>query len=606
MNIFGRSSVRWRIALMYFTLFFVVMSLVSVYLVNSIEQYQISALKENIFNTISESNLLQSLGAYDSLSLHGEEIQGILNASWSSFSEELSVVDEDFRICASTNSNLSGYSAADIFDPTIIASCLMDGEPAESDSVISGEIHVKNLCYKIENGTNPGVIYIRADLSNINSFVAQSKLIFIQAMVIALLITVVLGFMLAKSITGPINEVTRTVEKMSTGDFSEGVDVQSDDEIGKLAGMFNMLRERLDSTITEISKEKNKLSTILNYMGDGLVAIDLGGKIIHANPVARNILKIPASRELEGSDYDEVMGHISENIALERIKANCEKEGVEGMFSMGDSTYAVRYDRFKDETGNDIGIIILMQDITERQKLEEMQRDFVANVSHELRTPLTNIKSYAETLMDGAVEDRETAESFLDIINNEADRMARLVKDLLQLSRLERRSEKMEFRERNIVQLVKECIKKVDISAKRKNQQLNSLFDLKEDIRVMLDKDRMEQVVLNILSNAIKYTQEGGRIDIDIKASAAEVTVAVEDNGIGIPEQDLARVFDRFYRVDKARSRSMGGTGLGLAISKQIVEEHMGTIRAEKARSRGTRFVLTLPRSVHKGVPNIE
>ena len=147
---------------------------------------------------------------------------------------------------------------------------------------------------------------------------------------------------------------------------------------------------------------------------------------------------------------------------------------------------------------------------------------------------------------------------------------------------------------------------KVDISAKRKNQQLNSLFDLKEDIRVMFDKDRIEQVMLNILSNAIKYTHEGGRIDIDIKASASDVTISVEDNGIGIPEQDLGRVFDRFYRVDKARSRSVGGTGLGLAISKQIVEEHMGTIRAEKARSRGTRFVLTLPRSVHKGVPNIE
>ncbi len=606
MNVFGRSSVRWRIALMYFMLFFVVMSLVSVYLVNSIEQYQISALKENIFNTISESNLSQSLGAYDSLSLHGEEIQGILNASWSSFSEELSVVDENFKICASTNPNLTGYSAAEVFDPAIIASCLLDGEPAESDSVISGEIHVKNLCYRIKNDDSPGVIYIRADLSNINSFVAQSKLIFIQAIFIALLITVVLGFMLAKSITGPINEVTRTVEKMSTGDFSEGVDIQSDDEIGKLAGMFNMLREKLDSTITEISNEKNKLSTILNYMGDGLIAVDLGGRIIHANPVARSILKISKNREIEGGDYDKVMGHISEDISMENIKANCVKKGGEGIFSKGNSTYAVRYDRFKDEAGSDIGIIILMQDITQRQKLEEMQRDFVANVSHELRTPLTNIKSYAETLIDGAVEDRETAESFLDIINNEADRMARLVKDLLQLSRLERRSEKMDFKDRNIVSLVKECIKKVDISAKRKNQQINSLFDLKEDIKVMFDKDRMEQVVLNIISNAIKYTQEGGRIDIDIKASPAEVMISVEDNGMGIPEQDLARVFDRFYRVDKARSRSMGGTGLGLAISKQIVEEHGGTIRAEKARSRGTRFVLSLPRSSNKAFSDIE
>ncbi|MBO5518114.1 MAG: HAMP domain-containing protein [Firmicutes bacterium] len=605
MIFFRRGSVRWRIALIYFMLFFAVLSLVSVFLVNRIEQYQLSSLKENIAKTISESNLPSYLGAYDSLSSHGEEIQAVLDSSWSSFSEELSVVDERMQICASTNSNLVGRSAADVFDASIIASCLLTGDSGESDSVLSGGIPVKNLCYGIENAKDPGVIYVRADLSSINAFVSQSKLIFIRVIFIALLATVVLGFALAGSITKPINDVTDTVLKMSAGDFSEGVQVNSDDEIGQLGEMFNLMREKLSDTLSEITGEKNKLSTILEYMADGLVAIDLQGGIIHVNPAARAILGLDPADPLP-KDYDALMGHISDNISLERVKGNCEIHGAQDIFSYGSSIFAVHYDRFKDEDGEDIGIIILIQDITERQKLEDMQRDFVANVSHELKTPLTTIKSYTETLMDGAVDDPDTARSFLGIVDNEADRMNRLVKDLLQLSRLEQRQERMNFLEGNIVALVRQCMVKVEMTAQQKGHQLNALFDEKMNIRVLMDRDRMEQVILNVLSNAIKYTPDGGRIDVDIDSDGREVQIIVSDNGIGISEEELPRIFERFYRVDKARSRKMGGTGLGLAITKQIVEEHQGTITAESTLGKGTKFIIALRVAAHRGTPNIE
>ena len=605
MNIFRRGSVRWRIALIYFMLFFAVLSLVSVFLVNRIEQYQLSSLKENIAKTISESNLPSYLGAYDSLSSHGEEIQAVLDSSWSSFSEELSVVDERMQICASTNSNLVGRSAADVFDASIIASCLLTGDSGESDSVLSGGIPVKNLCYGIENAKDPGVIYVRADLSSINAFVSQSKLIFIRVILIALLATVVLGFALAGSITKPINDVTDTVLKMSAGDFSEGVQVNSDDEIGQLGEMFNLMREKLSDTLSEITGEKNKLSTILEYMADDLVAIDLQGGIIHVNPAARAILGLDPADPLP-KDYDALMGHISDNISLSRIKGNCEIHGAQDIFSYGSSIFAIHYDRFKDEDGEDIGIIILIQDITERQKLEDMQRDFVANVSHELKTPLTTIKSYTETLMDGAVEDPDMARSFLGIVDNEADRMNRLVKDLLQLSRLEQRQERMHFLEGNIVALVRQCMVKVEMTAQQKGHQLNALFDEKMNIRVLMDRDRMEQVILNVLSNAIKYTPDGGRIDVDIDSDGKKVQIIVSDNGIGISEEELPRIFERFYRVDKARSRKMGGTGLGLAITKQIVEEHQGTITAESTLGKGTKFIIALRVASHRGTPNIE
>jgi two-component system sensor histidine kinase VicK len=578
---------------------------VAVFLVNRIEQYQLSSLKENIAKTISESNLPSYLGAYDSLSSYGEEIQDVLDSSWSSFTEELSVVDGKMQICASTNANLVGRSAADVFDASIIASCLLSGDPGESDAVLSGGIPVKNLCYSIPNAKDPGVIYVRADLSSIQSFVSQSKVIFIRVILIALLATVILGFALAGSITRPINDVTDTVQKMSSGDFSEGVTVNSDDEIGQLADMFNMMREKLSDTLSEITGEKNKLSTILEYMADGLVAIDLDGGIIHVNPAARAILELDPADPLP-KDYDALMGHISDNIGLERIKGNCETHGAQDVFSYGSSIFAIHYDRFKDEDGEDIGIIILIQDITERQKLEDMQRDFVANVSHELKTPLTTIKSYTETLMDGAVEDPEMARSFLGIVDNEADRMNRLVKDLLQLSRLDHRQERMNFLEANIVSLVRQCMVKVEMTAQQKGHQLNALFDEKMNIRVLMDKDRMEQVILNVLTNAIKYTPDGGRIDVDIDSDGKYVQIIVSDNGIGISEEELPRIFERFYRVDKARSRKMGGTGLGLAITKQIVEEHQGTITAESTLGKGTKFIITLRVASHRGTPNID
>lgn len=604
------SSVRWRIVLIYFLLVFIAMTIVSVFLLDQMKNYQINSLKENLTKTISESNLLASLGKYTDLNEKADEIQNNLNENWSrSFSEELSVVCEDFNICASTNQNIVGRSATDVFDSGILVSMFMTKENGESDSVIAGEIPVKNLCYPIisqVNGEVVGAVYVRVDLSSINSFLSQSKLIFVQAMFIALIVTVFLGFVIARSITVPINNVTRTVQRMSQGDFSQTVEVKSDDEIGQLAEMFNLLREKLDFTLSEISNEKNKLETILTYMADGLVAIDLDGAIIHANPAAREMLGIEESEDLTGATYESLLGHLSEGMKLSTIKENCIDEGGQDTFDYGSTTYAVRYDRFKDDEGQDVGIIIIMQDITERQKLENMQKDFVANVSHELKTPLTTIKSYTETLLDGALDDKDTAVKFLNIVDMEADRMNRLVKDLLQLSRLDYRQEKWNIKENNIIALINMAITKVEMTAKQKSQQLNKFYDINDDIRVLIDRDRFEQVMMNILSNAIKYTQPGGQIDVNAQVEESTVVVVVHDNGIGMAENEIPRIFERFYRIDKARSRAMGGTGLGLAITKQIVEEHHGKIEAESKAGNGTTITITLPLVAHKGKSSAE
>ena len=604
----AKGSMRWRIVLIYFMLVFIAMSIVSVYLMSSMEKLQLSSLKQNIESTVSESNLLSTLGKYAPLESPNALVQAVLVESWGGvLSQEISVVGRNMLIVASTNPSLSGRSAAAVFDADLLSHTLVSGEPAEKNAA-SGDIEILNMTYPVtdEAGKLCGVVYVRADLSSINSFMASSRAVYVRATVLALLLTVILGFILARSITVPINNVTQTVQKMSQGDFSTEVPVKSDDEIGHLAEMFNILRRKLDLTLEEISNEKNKLGTILEYIADGLIAINLDGQILHANPAARRMLGIMPDEDLTQVSYNMIMGNIAEGFALEDIKENCKETGAQGIFEQDGRIFAIRYDRFKDEDGEDKGIIIIIQDITERQKLEDMQTDFVANVSHELKTPLTNIKSYTETLLDGAVEDRETADHFLEIINSEADRMNRLVKDLLQLSRLDNKQDIVSMKETNAIMLINTAVTKVQLTAEKKKQQLNRLYNKNADIRINVDRDKFEQVILNVLSNSIKYTNEGGRIDVDVFESGGVCRIIVSDNGIGIAPEALPRIFERFYRVDKARSRAMGGTGLGLAITRQIVEGHGGTIAAESREGEGTRMIIEMPLASRRGIRNID
>lgn len=600
-------SMRWRIVLIYFLLVFIAMTIVSVFIINQLEAYQLNSMRKNLTKAVQDTNLLTSLAEYDNLMDHQEEIQKSIDNGWKkSFQETLSIVDKDMIVVASTIDSIINQSAGRAgLDVGILTSALQ-GNIDEKDGVITGKIPVKNLAYPIgESDHITGVAYIRADLSEVYGFLSQAKSIFVRAMVLALLVTVVLGFFIARSITVPINDVTEKAERMSQGDFSQEVSVKSDDEIGRLAEMFNLLREKLDFTLSEISNEKSKLETILRYMADGLIAIDLEGNIIHANPAAIAMLNISAEDAVT-KNYSEVLGRCGRNLELDYIKEQCAEEGGQDIFDYANSIFAARYDRFKDEDGADVGIIMIIQDITERQKLENMQTDFVANVSHELKTPLTTIKSYTETLLDGALEETELARNFLSIVDEEADRMNRLVKDLLQLSRIDHQQERWFMKECNVISLLNATVTKIDMTARQKQQHLNCLFDPEASVMVFIDKDRIEQVVLNIISNSIKYTDEGGRIDIDVVTKEGQARIIVSDNGIGMAEAEIPRIFERFYRVDKARSRAMGGTGLGLAIAKQIVEEHNGSIELESQEGKGTRAIISLPLAVRRGVSNIE
>lgn len=598
-----RQSIRWRIVLICFLLVFIAMSIVSVYLMGRIESYQLSSLQQNIDSTVSESNLLETLGRYENLTDNESDIDSYISEgfAWGN-SQEISVVSPELLIIASTNPSLSGRRAAAVFDAGLITRILA-GEGPQGLVFENNSVFAKAYPVKSEKGVITGAVYVRADKSSISSFINQARVIFIQAMLIALAVTVVLSLILSDTITKPINSVSEAAEKVSKGDFSSEVPVRSNDEIGQLAESFNIMQGRLGATLSEINSEKSKLETILKSMADGLIAVSLLGELLHVNPAARKMLGVREDDDIKDYTYESLLGHLSPQMQFSTILKNSKEGEVELNFDYGGLTFAVRYDRFTTEDSS--GIIILIQDITERQKLEDMQTDFVANVSHELKTPLATVKAYTETLMDGGV-DEETTYHFLGIINNEADRMNRLVKDLLQLSRLDHNQERWNIKEGNIIPLLVSCTEKMQPIAEQKSQQLNSLFDRQADFRVHIDRDRMEQVVLNVISNSVKYTEEGGRIDVDAYTEGGMLKIIVQDNGIGIPEDQLPRIFERFYRVDKARSRSMGSSGLGLAISKQIIEEHHGSITAESKAGRGTRMTITLPLAIRRGTPNID
>jgi two-component system, OmpR family, sensor histidine kinase VicK len=406
----------------------------------------------------------------------------------------------------------------------------------------------------------------------------------------AISVSLIFGIILSKTITSPIVSIMHKAQGIAKGNFDQVLLVKSDDEIGKLTQSFNYMANELKFTLNEISSEKNKIETIINYMADGIIAYNIKGEVIHANPASKAILgqtNISCTFNKLSAEYD--LGITLEDVTYLEFPGTKEKD-----ITIEDKYIKVYFAVFTDEDKRAGGIIVVLHDDTEQQKLENMRREFVANVSHELRTPLTSIKSYTETIIDGAIEDRETTERFLGVINSEADRMTRLVKDLLQLSRLD--NQQMQLKKMNIdfVELVKNSVENLQLAAKDKELSLES-YTIGEIPEIEVDRDRIEQVVINILSNAIKYTPNGGKITVYIGKLFNEVYVKVIDTGLGIPQKDLPRIFERFYRVDKARSREMGGTGLGLAIAKEIVEAHGGTIAIFSENDKGTEVVVKLP-----------
>ena len=445
-----------------------------------------------------------------------------------------------------------------------------------------------DVAIPIPEGEPDYIVYILDSKETVSGLNTQLFMIIMQALVIGLLISLLLSFLLSKTMVGPIEKLTAGAEKVAAGDFESRLPVESTDEIGILTGTFNEMASVLQQTLAAVENERTKLDTLFLHMTDGVVAFDHTGRLIHRNPAAVTML----GRTLgEDSRYDQLFGSL---YPMEQILALHRPDYAETQQVVGDRMLELYLAPFSSDQEKG-GVLIVLHDVTEQHRNEERRKEFVANVSHELRTPLTNVRSYAETLRSAEGDiPQEMENSFLDIIISETDRMTHIVQDLLTLSRLDAGNTEMRFAPFSFRESVENVCRANAMEARRHSHTLTCT--LAENMpEISGDRQRLEQVVTNILGNAIKYTPDGGHIAVTGGGSGRSVWVEVTDDGIGIPEKDRDRIFDRFYRVDKARSRESGGTGLGLSIAKEIVERHHGSLRLVPREGRGTTIRLVLP-----------
>lgn len=592
-------SIRARFIAIYFALVLVAMMIVGLFIVNRLENTQLLTMEKDMLTTastmVSSSEKFSSL---DWLEKKGQ-IQTLLNDWKINSNYQLYAIfdSEDPKILASVNVNtkvddLAPALAYKGLEPDLIFSAFAgqtEKRTRSSQESRLSEIHLSYPIYNYEGQVN-GIFYMIGNLEGINNLLLDSKKIIISAGLVALLASIVLGLILSSTITNPIRDLTRKVAVVAKGDYSQKVDVKSDDEIGKLAQIFNFFTDQLQDTMSNMELERAKLNTIFEYMAEGVLAIDTTNKLIHINQVAKEILKL--------DDLD-IKYH---KLNLQRLNIYgidySKRSTLEGVVSttIDNKHYNLIYGPYLDDLGLVSGIIIVFQDVSKEHRLDQMRKDFVANVSHELKTPLTTIKTYTETLMETDM-DKEVQNNFLKIIDNETNRMARLVQDLLELSNIDSDAWTIDLEPVNVNNLIDNCVRSLETLRKEKSIILEKKI-YNEHLEILSHRDSLEKIFMNILSNAYKYTETHGLVTIELMDYKDSFKLTVKDNGIGIPYADQKHIFERFYRVEKGRSRKAGGTGLGLSIAKELVEKLGGTIILKSKPNIGTEISLIFKKNL--------
>lgn len=577
-------SLQWKLVTVFVLLVLAIMTVAGTFLVLRVSDFYHGMFAEEMANTFTPGFVtnLEEGSATDA-----EYIKNSMRASAARLG--IDSYRNYYIVLAETGTVIDGSAEApsDLFLDSDNYITALTGSVG---SATNARMTFMDYAVPVETTSGRQILYIKDTKEELTGMIQQIFEIIIQAVIMGIIISVLIGYFLSRAITTPISNLTKRAKRLSEGEFDTRMEVvKAEDEIGMLTVAFNEMSSKLKGTRSDISTEKNKSEAILQNMTDGVMAFDTDGKIIHINSTARKMLGV---KNIENYRFDKLFSIMGANILIGDLlyldnNRSCEREVTKGRLAL-----KVNFAVFDDERNKTGGVLAVLHDITRQQKLENSRREFVANVSHELRTPLTTVKSYAETLLD-FVKDNKTAASFTNTILNETDRMTRLVKDLLVLSSLENPAplNKTVFSLRN---MVNDVVSTMSLVAEEKGHRLQ--FKQASEIPEFYgDSDKLEQVLYNIISNSIKYTPNGGKIMVKVAKVYNDICIEVEDTGIGIPEKDLARIFERFYRVDKARSRELGGTGLGLAISKGIIDAHGGTIEIKSTVGEGTTVLISLP-----------
>ncbi|MEX6344968.1 cell wall metabolism sensor histidine kinase WalK [Staphylococcus ureilyticus] len=590
-------SLHTKLVIVYILLIVIGMQIIGLYFTNSLEKELTQTFKNNISQYAKQIEInIEKVYDEDNSVNAQKEVQNLLNEYANRQEiEEIRFIDKDQIIMATSKQSTRSLINQKANDSSI-QKALSLGE-INSHTVLKDygngkqRVWVYNLPVKTSDDGTIGDVYIEADINDVYNQLSNINQIFIVGTGISLLITVILGFFIARTITKPITDMRNQTVEMSKGNYTQRVKIYGNDEIGELALAFNNLSKRVQEAQANTESEKRRLDSVITHMSDGIIATDRRGRVRIVNDMALTML---------GMMKEEIIGHymlnmlkLEEDFSLDEIQENNDSFLLDINESEG-IIARVNFSTIVQETGFVTGYIAVLHDVTEQQQVEQERREFVANVSHELRTPLTSMNSYIEALESGAWKDDALAPQFLSVTREETERMIRLVNDLLQLSKMDNESDQITKEIVDFNMFINKIINRHEMSAK----DTTFVREIpKQTIFTEIDPDKMTQVFDNVITNAMKYSRGDKRVEFHVKQNSLynRMTIRVKDNGIGIPINKVDKIFDRFYRVDKARTRKMGGTGLGLAISKEIVEAHNGRIWANSVEGQGTSIFITLP-----------
>ncbi|MBD8014307.1 cell wall metabolism sensor histidine kinase WalK [Microbacterium sp. APC 3898] len=590
-------SIHVKFVLIYILLILLAMQIIGLYFAQQLEE----TLKGNFESSIRDRMEIIEFSVREEMIKERTEedltleqtLRTVLYGFQSDDIIEIRVVNTRYSILASSvienQSSVGQRSTNDLVRRSIIGETELEQTYVDEES--EERIWVRTQPIIAAGGEVLGTLYVVAEIENVYDQMDDINSILAVGTAISLVITAILGILVAQTISRPIADMRRQAQAMAKGNFSRKVRVYSDDEIGQLARAFNHLTNRLQESQQSTESERRKLASVLSNMTDGVLSTDRRGRIILINDPALQLLNV--SREtVINRPVTSILG-LEEEYTFEDLIDM--KEALTLDFSSYEQSTLLRttFSVIQKETGFVNGLIAVLHDNTEQEKIDMERREFVANVSHELRTPLTTMRSYLEALADGAWQDPNLAPNFLNVTQTETERMIRLVNDLLKLSKMDSSDTELskEMVEFNV--FFNRIIDRFEMSKSHKVRFERQLP--KEQYFVEIDPDKLTQVIDNIISNALKYSPEGGKVRFGMTVEEGFLLIQISDEGMGIPKENVDRIFDRFYRVDRARSREMGGTGLGLAISKEMINAHGGVIWAESKYGKGTTIFFTLP-----------
>jgi two-component system phosphate regulon sensor histidine kinase PhoR len=557
----------------------------------TVEQLYLDKIEEKL---ISQSYLLSDLLAKDTKEKNTAAIQAEIDKMGAKVDARITVIDSLGKVLGETDfapNTMENHLKRPEMQRALAG--MTDIQTRYSTTAKMDYMYIAQPIYA--EGSIVGVVRISNSLKEAQSIIRSFDKNIIFALIPGLILSLLLVYRISVAITKPIKEIKNAAVDITQGKLDRSIRIESRDEIGQLAKAIDFMAASLKDKLSSIKDKNTKMEAILSSVVNGIIAVDSSQNILFINPMAQKMLDIHETNMagkhllqiIRNSKIDNMIKNILEDSTHEEneISINYPEEKIFRLYSN-----AIRH---PDSEGI-IGIIIIIQDITEIRKLERMRSEFVANVSHELKTPLTSIKGFVETLKTGAIEDYDTSIRFLNIIEDEADRLNRLITDILSLSELESKKIKTRIEVIHTTPKINEIMSMLQNQAGKKNIKLSGAFgeqvgDLKGD------PDQFKQMMINLIDNAIKYTPEGGKVQVSAHREDCWVVIKIKDNGIGIPKEHIPRLFERFYRVDKARSRNVGGTGLGLAIVKHIAMQFGGTIDVKSTLGKGTEFILTLP-----------